>query len=60
MPTYPKVFSYEHTRRMPVAYAVRTFMSILLFFSAVKREHKLTYFKWYDDPKNEVVNRPGE
>ena len=24
------------------------------------RENTLTYFKWYDDPKNEVVNRPGE
>ena len=24
------------------------------------RENTLTYFQWYDDPKNEVVNRPGE
>ncbi len=24
------------------------------------RENTLTYFQWYDDPKNKVVNRPGE
>ncbi|MDO9289629.1 MAG: hypothetical protein Q7T83_12680, partial [Thermodesulfovibrionales bacterium] len=24
------------------------------------RVNTLTYFQWYDNPKNKVVNRPGE
>ena len=45
MPIYPKIFSYAHTPRMPVADAVRTSMSIPFFFSSVvKREHTLTYY----------------